>query len=65
MKVNIVKLANAVKYQTKTLTMNDTFNQRFGTDFFHWAIVRRARMVMGKQFVSFSDVLEWVERARV
>lgn len=60
MKINITKLSNAVKFQHKTLTMNDAFNSRFGTDFYHWAIVRKVRMIYSRP-ISLSEVVMWVE----
>jgi hypothetical protein len=60
MKINTIKLANAVKLQSRTLTMNDKQNKRLGTDFFHWAIVRKVRSSLRRP-ISLSDVVEWVE----
>lgn len=54
------KLLNALRYQRKTLTMNDAFNSRLGTDFFHWCIVRKVRTIHKKD-ISISDVKSWLE----
>lgn len=60
MTINTTKLANAVKFQSKTLTMNDVMNLRtFGTDFFHWAIVRKVKCEL-KREISMSEVSEWL-----
>lgn len=58
--VNTLKLVNALKYQRKVLTMNDTFNAKLGTDFFHWSIVRQVRKLCRKD-INFSEVSEWLE----
>ena len=58
--VNTLKLVNALKYQRKVLTMNDTFNAKLGTDFFHWSIIRRVRTLFRKD-ISYSDVVQWLE----
>jgi hypothetical protein len=58
--VNTLKLVNALKYQRKVLTMNDVFNSKLGTDFFHWSIVRQVRLLCKKD-ISYSDVVQWLE----
>lgn len=60
MKIDTTKLANAVKLQNKTLTMNDAFNSRFGTDFLHWALVRKVRQSLRRP-ISISDVTSWMQ----
>lgn len=54
------KLANALRYQRKTLTMNDNFNRKLGTDFFHWSIVRKVRNTYRKD-ITLSEVKHWLE----
>jgi hypothetical protein len=61
MTINYSKLLNALRYQNKTLTMNDNLNRLFGTDFMHWSIVRKVKQLNNGKQVLVSDLEQWLK----
>jgi hypothetical protein len=62
MTINYSKLLNALRYQNKTLTMNDNLNRLFGTDFMHWSIVRKVKQLNNGKQVLVSDLEQWLKQ---